>query len=80
METSVKKWWPLSYYIGVCYARLGKTDEALASFKNVLTLNASHLETMNELADIYEAIGDDEKKEKYRKKAELIENSKSDEE
>ena len=72
MDTKFKTWWPLSYYLGVCYARLGKQEKALNSFKNVLTMNASHLETMEELADIYEAYGDKENEEKYRKKLELI--------
>ena len=67
-----KTWWPLSYYLGVCYIRLGMKEEALAAFKTVLTLNGSHLETMKELADIYAADGDAENEEKYRKKIELI--------
>jgi len=75
METNFKTWWPLSYYLGVCYARLGRKDEAVISFKNVLTLNASHLETIGELADIYAAVGDEENETKYRKKAELIRNN-----
>jgi len=77
METRFKTWWPLSYYLGVCYARLGRQEDALKSFKNVLTMNASHLETMEELADIYAAAGDQENKEKYRKKVELIRKSES---
>ena len=70
-KTRFKTWWPLSYYLGVCYSRLGMKEEALECFKNVLTMNASHTETMIELADIYAAAGDTEKEEKYRKKIEL---------
>ena len=77
MDTKFKTWWPLSYYLGVCYARLGQQKKALESFKNVLTMNASHLETMQELADIYAAYNDKENEEKYRKKAELIGKSES---
>jgi len=67
-----KTWWPLSYYLGVCYIRLGMREEALAYFKNVLLLNGSHLETMEELAGIYAEAGDAENEEKYRKKIELV--------
>ena len=72
METKFKTWWPLSYYLGVCYARLGMEEEALSSFKNVLTMNAGHLETMEELVTIYEAREDTENVEKYRRKAEIV--------
>ena len=72
MATQFKTWWPLSYYLGVCYSRLGEQEKALDSFLNVLKMNASHFETMEELADLYAAIGDTEKEEKYRKKIELV--------
>ena len=77
METRFKTWWPLSYYLGVCYERLGRPKEALESFRNVLTMNASHLETMDELARLYSASGDKENENKYRKKAELIRKNES---
>jgi len=35
-------------------------------------MNASHLETMEELADIYAAYDDRENEEKYRRKVELV--------
>ena len=72
MDTKFKTWWPLSYYIGVCLERLGRKDEALASFKNVLMMNASHLESMEELAALYALKGDDVNEEKYRKKIEML--------
>lgn len=72
METKFKAWWPLSYYLGVCYARLGMKEDALKSFKNVLTMNASHVETMEELADIYASLGDRANEEKYFRKIELV--------
>jgi len=71
-KTKFNSWWPLSYYIGVCYARLGRHEEALASFKNVLSMNASHPETMEELATLYAAVGNAENEEKYLKKLKLI--------
>ena len=72
MKTQFKTWWPLSYYLGVCYFRLGEKEKALESFLNVLKMNASHLETMEELANLYAKMGDTEKEEKFRRKAELV--------
>ena len=74
VETGYKTWWPLSYYIGLCQARLGMAEKAEASFKNVLAMNASHIESMEELADIYKVHGDLANEEKYRKKIEIIKN------
>lgn len=71
-ETKYSSWWPLSYYLGVCFGRLGLEEKALESFKNVLTLNPGHLETIEELGAIYELRGDSENEEKYKKKAEII--------
>ncbi|MDO4551923.1 MAG: tetratricopeptide repeat protein [Bacillota bacterium] len=71
-KTSYKDWWPLSYYLGVSYRRLGSEDRALESFRRVLELNPSHLETMEELVQIYRERGDGEGESKYKKKIELI--------
>ncbi len=73
LDTDFKTWWPLSYYLGVSYARLGQTEEALEHFHRVLSINGSHLETMKELAVLYAGKGDKEREQKYRKKAALIE-------
>jgi len=72
LETQFKTWWPLSYYLGICYRGLSQNDKALLSFKNVLTMNASHVATMEELADLYAKAGDHESGEKYRKKIEIL--------
>lgn len=72
-KTKYEKWWPLHYYLGVCYLNLENKEEAEKSFKEVLKHNPSHLKTIEELEGLYEAIGDTEKAEKYRKKAEIIE-------
>ena len=72
LDTQYKTWWPLSYYLGICYKGLGMSDEALKSFKNVLALNASHLETMKELADIYAEAKNPESEKKYRRKIEIL--------
>jgi len=62
----------LHYYLGVAYARTGSNAKAVASFKRVLGINGSHLESIKELADLYALSGDKENERKYRKKAELI--------
>jgi tetratricopeptide (TPR) repeat protein len=72
LQTKFKDWWPMSYYLGVAYERTGKRKEAVDCFKRVLAINASHVETMEELANIYAAANDAENEAKYRKKAELI--------
>lgn len=72
LKTKFKDWWPMSYYLGIAYLRTGDTKEAVASFKRVLGINPSHVETMDELANIYAESKDKENETKYRKKAELI--------
>nr|WP_315022676.1 tetratricopeptide repeat protein [uncultured Aminipila sp.] len=72
LNSQFKTWWPLPYYLGVAYSRVGELNEAVSCFKMVLTLNPSHIETMEELADIYSAQGDGENQQKYSKKIELI--------
>jgi len=77
LNTNFKDWWPLSYYLGVAYSRTGRNSHAIASFKRALGLNPSHVESMTELADIYSKSKDKVNENKYRKKAELILQSKN---
>jgi cytochrome c-type biogenesis protein CcmH/NrfG len=72
LSTNFKSWWPLHYYLGVAYGRTGDSAKAVASFKRVLGINGSHVETMTELADLYAKSKDKENERKYRQKAELI--------
>ena len=72
LDTGAKTWWPLHYYLGVAYRMTGDDEQATERFRNVLRLNASNVETMDELADIYAKSGDKELEEKYRKKAALV--------
>ncbi|MCI9596716.1 MAG: hypothetical protein HFE75_05355 [Firmicutes bacterium] len=72
LNSQFNSWWPLYYYLGVAYEMTGNKSQAVASFKKVLTMNASHLETMKELVAIYEQEGDRENRRKYEKKMELI--------
>jgi tetratricopeptide (TPR) repeat protein len=73
LKTNFKTWWPLSYYLGVGYIQLGRQVDAVTSFKRVLSMNGSHIETMKELVLIYKKDGDKENEQKYKKKIDLIE-------
>jgi tetratricopeptide (TPR) repeat protein len=73
LNSKYSDWWPLYYYLGVAYISLERRDEAVDMFKRGLRLNPSHVESMRELADIYEAGGEDELSAKYRRKAALLE-------
>lgn len=72
LQSRFRTWWPLYYYLGVAYEMTGRKNEAISSFKKVLTMNASHLETMEELSAIYAQEGDRENKRKYEQKIQLI--------
>ena len=72
LDDDYNKWWPLHYYLGVAYERCGRTDEAIERFKQVLKMNGSHLETMEELYAIYSSAGDEAGANKYRKKMAII--------
>lgn len=68
-----KDWWPLHYYLGVAYEMTDNTASAVDCFKKVLQMNGSHIETMRELVQIYDAEGDRTNKRKYENKIKLIE-------
>lgn len=72
VNSRFKTWWPLFYYMGIGYEMTGRKDEAIASFKKVLTINASHLETMEELVAIYKQDGDEANVHKYQNKIRII--------
>lgn len=71
-ESKAAGWWPIHYYLGVAYFRCGILDKAEARFKDALKLDPSNAGAMKELAGVYEYLHD-EKAEKYRKKAKVIE-------
>lgn len=71
-DSKFKDWWPLWYYLGVAHQAMGMNDQAKEDFLKVLKLSPSNAETMKELIKIYEAEGDEEKAEKYRKKVEIV--------
>jgi len=72
LERKYKDWWPLHYYLGVAYKETGRMGESVARFKNVLSMNASHLETMEELLSIYKSQGDKDNVTKFETKIKLI--------
>lgn len=72
VDSDFSRWWPLHYYLGIAYEGTGKFTAAVKSFKTVLKLNASHIESMQELVSIYAAAGDEENKVKYMQKIDII--------
>jgi tetratricopeptide (TPR) repeat protein len=65
-------WWPLCHCLGLACVGLHRRDEAADLFKRALRLNPSHVESMKELADLYETEGKKDLSEKYRRKAALL--------
>ncbi|MEG2758019.1 MAG: hypothetical protein RR963_07425 [Anaerovoracaceae bacterium] len=72
-DSKFNTWWPLHYYLGIGYEMTGDIEGSKESFKKVLKLNASHIETMRELIGIYEDEGDKENVNKYEKKIAIVE-------
>ncbi|MBQ3107934.1 MAG: tetratricopeptide repeat protein, partial [Firmicutes bacterium] len=71
-DSKYRTWWPLFFYLGTAYTELGMAQEAIDSYKEVLKLAPSNKDAMVNLAEIYEAVGQDELAEKYRRKAILM--------
>jgi len=65
-------WWPLWRWLGAAYAHTGRREEAVAAFKEALRVRPSATEVMEELAEVFEALGDSANAQKYREKIELI--------
>ncbi len=71
-ESRFSDWWPLWYYLGIAHKEMNMKEEAISDFLNVLKLSPSNIDTMKELAKLYEEEGNEEKAEKYRKKAAIV--------
>ena len=71
-DSKYRDWWPLWYYLGVAYARTGRTDEAERAFKQALKGSPRHVESMEELTAIYEKSGDKTSVKKYRDKLAIV--------
>lgn len=71
-DSDFADWWPLHYYLGVAFARIGEKDEALGSFLRTLSLSPANEPAMEEMIAIYQERGDLSMAEKYKKKLELL--------
>ena len=65
-------WWPLWYYLGVGYKELERFEDSEEALLKVLKLSPSNAETMEELVHLYTLTKQDDKKEKYEKKIEIV--------
>ncbi len=72
VDSQYGNWWPLHFYLGLAYRELGHLKEAIEGFKKVLSLDASNYDACIALTKLYEEAGDEQNKEKYSKKAEII--------
>ncbi len=72
VRTRFNDWWPLYYYLGRAYEKTGNRNAAIESFKNALKLNPSHIDTMQELCEIYKATGEIDKVKKFEKKVKML--------
>ena len=70
--TKFRDWWPLWYYLGVAYARKEKYADAEKAFKEALKGSPRHIETLEELAEVCEKLGDRNGAKKYRDKLALV--------
>ena len=71
-DSKFSDWWPLWYYLGVAYARTGRTDEAEKAFKEVLKGSPRHAESMEELVDLYKKTNNKAGTKKYQDKLKLV--------
>ena len=71
-EGRYANWWPLWYYMAVAEASLGNADNAISDYRRVLQLTPSNTDVMEELANVYEAVGDTVNAAKYRNKIGII--------
>ncbi|QXM06327.1 tetratricopeptide repeat protein [Crassaminicella indica] len=62
-------WWNLLFFIGLGHRQLGNTKEAIKTFKKILTIKPTQVDTLNELGLCYAALNDFQHAEKYFKKA-----------
>ncbi len=78
-EGRYENWWPLWYYLGVAESALGNVEEAINDLKRVLVLSPSNTDVMEELAQLYNAIGDKASAAKYLNKIEIVKKNREEE-
>lgn len=71
-EGSYSQWWPLWYYLAQAETALGSAEEAIQDYKTALRYSPSNIQVMEELIQVYEAVGLNDSAEKYRKKIEIV--------
>ena len=71
-ESTLRGWWPLSYYLGVGYNRTGRYEDAVAVLKKAQRENPSGAEILAELVIAHNALGDEVNAEKYKKKLDIV--------
>ena len=72
LETDYRHWWPLYYYLGIAYGKLGESARAIELLKEALAQEPSQQDCMEELVQVCREAGETEQAEKYEKKLELI--------
>lgn len=72
-------WWPLWYYLGIAYTNLDEISLAEKSFRKVLEISPSNIETMQELVSLYKKTGDTELEQKYSGKIKLVQRNQEEE-
>jgi tetratricopeptide (TPR) repeat protein len=65
-------WWPMHYYLGEAYLAMGRDEDSEQEFIKTLRINATNIETMQRLVEIYDARGDAKNAKKYRDKIALL--------
>lgn len=66
------QWWPLWYHLATAESALGNPEKAIEYYKEALKLTPSNTAIMGELAEVYEAMGDEVNADKYRTKIEVV--------
>lgn len=72
LDSRFNTWWPLHYYLGVAYKDTGDLEKAEERLLYALKKNPSHLESMEELADVFRMTDQPDRAQKYSKKAAVI--------
>ena len=78
-STKFEQWWPLWYYLGITETALGNAEAAITAYKKALQYSPSNIEVMQELCNVYQAVGDEKNFEKYSNKIEIVKKNMEDE-
>lgn len=71
-EGEFASWWPLWFYLGTAYGELREMEKAIDCYKEALKYSPSNIECMESLVNLYNAMGDNERAEKYSKKIDVV--------